>query len=96
MFTSTNIEVINLASSGAKIYAFAFLINGFNIVTSGYFTAIGNAKASIIVSGSRGLVFIVVGIFVLPMFLGVNGIWFTVPFAEIVTVFIGMYILKKH
>lgn len=96
MFTSTNIEVINLASSGAKIYAFAFLINGFNIVTSGYFTAIGNAKASIIVSGSRGLVFIIVGIFVLPMFLGVNGIWFTVPFAEIVTVFIGIYILKKH
>lgn len=96
MFTSTNEEVINLAANGSRIYAIAFLINGFNIVTSGYFTAIGNAKASIIVSGSRGLVFIVIGIFVLPMFLGVNGIWLTVPFAEVITVIIGMYMLMKH
>lgn len=96
MFTSTNAEVTTLAASGARIYAIAFLINGFNIVTSGYFTAIGNAKASIIVSGSRGLIFIVIGIFVLPLFLGVNGIWLTVPFAELITVFIGIYMLWKR
>jgi len=96
MFTSNNPEVISLASNGAKIYAVAFLLNGFNIVTSGYFTAIGNAKASIIVAGSRGLVFIIAGIMILPKFLGVNGIWLTVPVAEMITVMIGIYMLRKR
>lgn len=95
LFSKSNAEVIALAANGAKVYAIAFIFNGFNIVNSGYFTSIGNAKASIIVAASRGLIFIITGIIILPWIFGINGIWLTVPFAEIITMVIGIIILKK-
>lgn len=95
LFSKSNTEVISLAANGARVYAIAFLFNGFNIVNSGYFTSIGNAKASIIVAASRGLIFIIIGIMILPLIFGINGIWLTVPFAEIITVIIGIITLRK-
>ncbi|WP_053957274.1 MATE family efflux transporter [Inediibacterium massiliense] len=96
LFTNGNEEILNLAVRGARIYAFSFLLCGFNIINSGYFTAIGDAKASIIISASRGIVFIILGINILPMMIGMNGVWLTVPFAECMTFIIGMYLVKKN
>lgn len=96
LFASENVDIINLAVSGSKIYAFSFILNGFNIINSGYFTSIGKAKESIVIAASRGIVFIISGIIILPMLIGINGVWLTVPFAEFITLVIGMYMLKKN
>jgi putative MATE family efflux protein len=95
LFANGNENVLNLAVKGSKLYAFGFLICGFNIINSGYFTAMGNAKASVIISASRGIVFIFLGINVLPMIIGMNGVWLTVPFAELITFIIGRYLVKR-
>ncbi len=95
LFANGNKEVLNLAVEGSKLYAFAFLMCGFNIINSGYFTAIGDAKASIIIAASRGIVFIVLGIKILPAFIGMSGVWITVPFAEFMAFIIGMYLFKR-
>lgn len=39
IFVSKNKEILKLAISGSKIYAIAFLLCGFNIIKSGFFTA---------------------------------------------------------
>ncbi|MGF7056905.1 MATE family efflux transporter [Brassicibacter mesophilus] len=96
LFAGGNNEVLNLAVSGSRIYSFTFLLCGFNIINSGYFTAIGEATGSIIISASRGIVFIILGIKILPMIIGMTGVWLTVPFAECMTFIIGMYIFKKN
>ncbi|GAA0181744.1 multidrug efflux MATE transporter CdeA [Clostridium sediminicola] len=96
LFASGNKQVLNLAVSGSRLYSFAFLLCGFNIIRSGYFTAMGDAKASIILSASRGIIFIVLGINILPMLVGNNGIWLTVPFAESMAFIVGIYLLKKN
>lgn len=88
IFIKGNPDILNLAAHGAKLYAFAFLINGFNIINSGYFTAIGKAKESVIVAACRGLVFIIIGMIVLPIILGENGVWMCVPFAEFCTMLV--------
>ncbi|MFD3155463.1 MATE family efflux transporter [Haloimpatiens sp. FM7330] len=95
LFVSGNESVINLAVEESKIYAFAFFVCGFNIIRSGYFTAIGDARGSIIIAASRGIVFIILGISILPMIIGMSGVWVTVPFAECMTFIIGMYLVKK-
>ena len=95
MFAKGNEQILSLAVNGSKIYAFAFLICGFNIINSGYFTAIGDAKASIIIAASRGIVFIVLGMNILPILMGMSGLWLTVPFAEYVTFAIGVYMVKN-
>lgn len=95
LFIQDNPGVISMAVEGATLYAFSFLLVGFNIIQSAYFTAIGNARVSVMIALSRGLLGITLGILILPHFLGVNGVWLTVPFAEGVT-FLFVLVLKKR
>lgn len=95
-FKSDESKVIEMAVKGAALYAFAFLFNGLNILASSYFTAIGNARKSVVVSLSRGLVFIVLGIFFLPRWLGIEGIWYVVPVAECCTLLISILLLRSE
>ncbi len=94
LFIGDSPELIDLAVSGGKLYAFSFLLSGFNILNSGYFTFIGKGLESVLVAASRGFVFVSVGILVLPNFLDINGIWLSVPFAELCAVIVGLILLK--
>lgn len=93
LFMSVDQQIIDLAAQGAKIYAVAFFMNGFNIINSGYFTFIGEAMKSVIIAASRGLLFIILGIMVLPQIIGINGVWATIPFAEFLTVILGLILI---
>lgn len=89
-------EVYSLAVEGMQIFAWGFLVMGINIFASGLFTAFGNGKVSAIISFSRALLFIVVGLAILVPVFELNGIWMTIPFAEFVTVGISIALLKKY
>lgn len=88
-------SVVRIASQGAAIYAFAFLASGFNILSSSFFTAMANARVSVIIASLRGLLFTLAGILILPDLLGIEGIWLTVPLAEALT-FIISVLLVRH
>lgn len=88
-------EAFEIASRGVSIYCFAFLLCGFNILASSYFTAIGNAKISIIISALRGLVFVGIGILVLPAVFGIDAIWYDVPIAEICTLSVSFWLVRR-
>lgn len=94
-FNSSEVAVMDIAHRGASLVAFAFLLVGFNILTASYFTALANAKLSIIVSLSRGLVFIIVGLLVYPRVFGIDGIWMTIPMAELITFFISLLLVRR-
>lgn len=94
-FKSSEQEVIKMATYGTSIYAFAFLLNGMNILSASYFTAMANARISIIISLARGLFFVAIGVFVFPLLAGINGIWLTVPFAEVCTCCISLILVSR-
>lgn len=94
-FNSKEVEVIRIAGGGTAIYAFAFLLNGFNILASSYFTAMANAKISIIISLLRGLIFTALGIYILPRIFGIEGIWYAVPIAELLTFTVSFLLVKR-
>lgn len=87
--------VAGLALEGSRIMGIAFLMNGFNIFSASFFTAIDNAKLSLLIASLRGLVFIVAGITVLPGWFGVTGIYITIPLAEFLTAFVAATLLKR-
>ena len=70
-------EVIAMAAAGARIYGLCFLASGFNIVQSGYYTALGDAVSSILIAASRGIVFVALGLVLFPGVFGLNGVWFS-------------------
>ena len=88
-------EAFEISSRGVSIYCFAFLLCGLNILASSYFTAIGNAKISIIISALRGLVFVGIGILVLPAVFGIDAIWYDVPIAEICTLSVSFWLVRR-
>lgn len=95
-FADGGSDVLKITSIGASICAFAFLLNGSNILSSSFFTSLGDARTSVLVSLQRGLLFVVLGIMIYPILWGDNGIWLTVPLAEFFTFVSSMYLLKKR
>ena len=67
------------------MYATAFLISGFNIFGSAFFTALNNGVLSALISFLRTLVFQLGSVLILPVLLGIDGIWYSVTLAEVLT-----------
>jgi len=87
--------VARMVQSGMLIFMTNFLLCGVNAISSFYFTSIGKAKESAVISSSRGLVVLLICIFVLPVFFGMNGIWMASPVTEAVTLVITALYLRK-
>lgn len=85
IFTKNDTELLDMAVKGLKIFALSFLLSGFNIFASGFFTALGNGKVSAGISFLRTLILQGPFIVILPYFMGINGVWAAVPLAELLT-----------
>lgn len=84
-------EVVTIAVPALRLFAYGFLFMGVNVFAGSLFTAVCNGKISAIISILRSLVFVVMGIYLLPRTtLGTSGIWLTVPFAELCTMIITL------
>lgn len=90
--------VSELVCTGFRIYAITFVVMGFDVINSMYFTGIGDAKSSAIISSLRGIVLLLVFTLVLPVFFGMNGVWMSAPLTEVLTAFMAVILLndKKH
>lgn len=66
------------------------------MVVAAYFQSIEKTEFSNVVTLCRGLIFVVIGLFVLPKVLKVNGIWLTAPVAELLTVFLCWFLLEMQ
>lgn len=87
-------ELIALVAYGLKIFGLSFIIAGYNDITSFYFTSIGYAKQSAIISSLKGLVLLIINIYLLPAVFGDTGIWLIAPATEIGTFLIALYFLR--
>lgn len=65
------------------IFSFSFLLAGFNIFTSSFFTALNNGAVSAAISFLRTLVFQMASVLILPIFFDLNGIWWAITVAEV-------------
>ena len=66
-----------------RIYMLSFLLCGFNMFTSAWFTALNNGVVSAVAAFARTLIFELGCVLVLPSFFGVDGIWSAVNVAEV-------------
>ena len=89
-------ETFALADAGFRIFAFNFLFSGFNIASSGFFTALSNGRVSAIISFLRTLVFIVLSLLTLPRFFGITGAWLAIPVAEFLTLMLALRLHRTY
>ncbi|MGL4982115.1 MAG: MATE family efflux transporter [Treponemataceae bacterium] len=94
-FAKDNESVKQLAIRGLHLYSISFIFLGFNIFASSFFTALSNGRVSATISFLRTLVFLTVGLLILPAILKINGVWLAVPIAEVLTVIVSVFYFVK-
>lgn len=85
-----------IAVLGNKLFSIALLITGFNTFASAMFTAFGNGFISAVLAISRTFVFLAGAILLLPMLLELNGLWLSVPTAEVLALVLAIYFIKRY
>ncbi|MCG8566282.1 MAG: MATE family efflux transporter [Desulfobacterales bacterium] len=96
IFTKGNPQVTALAESGMGIFAFTFLINGFVMYSSSFFTAVNNGKISALIAFLRSFVFTLGFVWFLPSVWGITGIWLSVPAAELATLAVAAWFSRRY
>lgn len=96
LFSGGSERLFDLTVHGFFFYSFAFLFMGFNIFSSAFFTALNNGLVSAIISAMRTLVFQIACVFVMPLILGLDGIWISVAVAEALGIFVDIIFLAAY
>ncbi len=83
VFVGYDAELCDMTVVGMRFYSFSFLLCGFNIFGSAFFTALGNGLVSALISFLRTLVFQCLSVAILPVFFGLNGVWSAIIVEEL-------------
>ena len=97
VFVGYDAELCDLTISGFQIYAFAFLFMGYAIYASGFFTALNDGLTSALISFLRTMVFQIAAVILLPLFFGIDGVWYSIVVAEALAVILSAFfvIIKR-
>ena len=96
IFVGYDRDLYELTVQGFHLYAVSYLLCGFNIFGSSFFTALNNGLASALISFLRTMVFQCAAVLILPVFLEVDGIWLAVAVAETLTLLVTLVLLAKY
>ena len=93
LFVGYDAVLFDLTVHAFRLFSWSFLLAGFNIFASGFFTALNNGAVSAAISFLRTLVFQTASVLILPLLLGVDGIWWAITVAEIFAFLISLLFL---
>lgn len=93
IFVGYDKELFDMTVHAFRLFSFTFLLSGFNIWCSSFFTALNNGAVSAAVSFLRTLVFQLAAVLILPIFLKLDGVWISVAFAEVCAFVISLLFL---
>lgn len=94
--SSSNTDIYDLSQYALKIFSFSFTLCGFNILVSGYFTALKNIQDALFISIMRGFLLIPILLLILPNIIGSVGIWLSPVVSEIITLVFSFNLLFKN
>ena len=93
LFVGYDAALHDMTVNALRIYSVSFLVFGFNIFGSAFFTGLNDGTDSALISFLRTLVFQVAAILLLPRWLDINGIWLAVTAAESLTLLVTVSLL---
>ncbi|MCG8472841.1 MAG: MATE family efflux transporter [Desulfobacterales bacterium] len=96
LFTSGRPGVTAMAQEGLFFMSGAFLVTGFNILSTGGFTALNNGKISAVIAFLRSFVFTIGLVLLLPLFMGLKGVWLSLTLAEWLTLIVALWCVSRY
>lgn len=97
LFVGYNAALYDMTCHALRISTGSFIIVGFNIFASSFFTALNDGGVSAAISFMRTFVFKLTAVLILPALFGIDGIWFAEVTAEVFAFMISvLFIFLKR
>ncbi len=95
LFTS-DATLIGMSASAIRIIMVTFPIVGFQMVITNFFQSIGKAKISMFLSLSRQMLFLLPLLITLPLWFGVDGIWWAMPISDTIAALVTLVLMATY
>lgn len=95
IFLNPDKDILSLSAEAVRIYFVGFIFLAVNMVYISYFQSVVKNMYSLIICLLRGCIFVILFVYLLPVFLDVSGIWLAFPAAELLTMFVGSRMMKN-
>lgn len=95
----SEVEMIQVAAKGIRIYLSMLPVIGFQIVSSNYFQATGKPKQSMLLSLSRQVLILIPALLIMPKLFGLKGVWLASPVSDLIaSIITAIFLIKdiKH
>ena len=97
LFVRNNPELLEMTVNAFYICSFLFMFAGISIYSSSMFTAFGNGFISAIISFMRTIVYQISAVLVLPIFLGLTGVWLSTIISDVLAMLTAIiFIILKR
>ena len=93
LYVGYDAELLALTLRAFSIFSFSFLLAGFSIFGSAFFTALNNGAVSAVISFLRTLVFQIFAVLTFPLLWDIDGIWLSIVGAEVMAVVVTVIFL---
>ena len=95
IFVGYDRQLLEMTVRGFRVYSVSFLLCGFNIFGSSLFTALNNGLVSAAISFVRTLICQIAAVLLLPLVLGLDGIWWAIVVSEGVALILTVFCFIK-
>ncbi|MBN2595476.1 MATE family efflux transporter [Labilibaculum sp.] len=95
-FNNSSAELLDMGSYGLRIILIALPVVGFQVVVGNYFQSIGKAGISAMLTLMRQVILLIPILFILPTFLGLDGVWFAGPISDVGSAVIASIFLVRE
>ncbi|MDD7738879.1 MAG: MATE family efflux transporter [Lachnospiraceae bacterium] len=97
MFVGYDAALLEMTAHAFAVYAFSFLFAGVSIFGSSFFTALNDGLTSALIAFLRTLLFQSAAVMIMPLIWGIDGIWYSIDAAEIMSVAVTLiFLIGKH
>lgn len=95
LFLKIDVPAYDLAVQGLPLFFSNYLFVGLNTVIIAYYQSITDSTKATVITVLRGFVFVLLFVLLLPMIMGINGVWLSIPLSEMLGCILAFYLLKK-
>lgn len=93
--TEDGVRMLDIAERGLRLFTIMFPIVGLQMIGTNFFQSLGLVKKSILLSLSRQLLMLLPALYLLPMWVGTDGVWLSFPVSDLLSTILTVILLRR-
>ena len=88
-------QLLDMGAKALRVMTLVFPIVGFQMISTNFFQCLGMVNKSIILSLSRQLLFLLPLLYMLPLWYGSNGVWYSFPISDTIATLLTVLLIGR-